>query len=158
MKERKSLTLANGFSWNPKLAHKNRAWEAINETGNYYFLETSSRVGGANLAEMIEAASGVNLWAEWAKLEIAVANKTAYKPPKDRRSHAGIAISLSKFEKPDTHAFEDAELVWRLDKKWHIGLIVKYKNIKRVKELLDNYTQRIQSDFHTSAPIPDKSA
>jgi biotin carboxylase len=34
--------------------------------GKFYFLETSARVGGANISELIEAASGVNLWAEWA--------------------------------------------------------------------------------------------
>jgi biotin carboxylase len=37
-----------------------------NEDGKIYFLETSSRVGGAHIAEMVEAASGINLWGEWA--------------------------------------------------------------------------------------------
>ncbi|MBK8663699.1 MAG: hypothetical protein IPN18_18635 [Ignavibacteriales bacterium] len=37
--------------------------------GKFYFLETSARVGGANIVELVEAASGLNLWAEWAKLE-----------------------------------------------------------------------------------------
>jgi biotin carboxylase len=43
------------------------------ETGEFYFLETSARVGGANLAEMVEASSGINLWREWAHIEMAVA-------------------------------------------------------------------------------------
>ena len=43
--------------------------------GELYFLETSSRVGGANIAELVEASSGVNLWREWAKLEVAMAKK-----------------------------------------------------------------------------------
>ena len=38
--------------------------------GQFYFLETSARVGGAHLAEMIEAETGLNLWAEWAKIEL----------------------------------------------------------------------------------------
>ncbi|MFN2445902.1 MAG: acetyl-CoA carboxylase biotin carboxylase subunit family protein, partial [Vicinamibacterales bacterium] len=41
------------------------------ETGVFHFLETSARVGGAHIAELVEAATGVNLWAEWAKIEIA---------------------------------------------------------------------------------------
>lgn len=127
------------------------------ETGEYLFLETSSRVGGANLAEMIEAASGINLWAEWAKLETAVANSEEYKPPKDKRQHAGIVVSLSRFEKPDTSVFKEKELVWRQNKKWHIGLIVKAKTTDRVLELLDIYTKRIQKDFHASAPAPEAS-
>ncbi len=128
-----------------------------NETGDYLFLETSSRVGGANLAEMVEAASGINLWAEWAKLETAVANHEEYKPPKDSRQHAGIVVSLSRFETPDTSIFSEKELVWRSKKKWHVGLIVKAKTNKRVLELLSDYTGKIQKDFHASAPAPETS-
>jgi len=36
------------------------------EDGKFYFLETSARVGGANLSELVLAASGINLWREWA--------------------------------------------------------------------------------------------
>src|SRR4051812_2110936 len=35
------------------------------------FLETSARVGGAFIVDTIEAATGINLWEEWAKIEIA---------------------------------------------------------------------------------------
>src|SRR4029078_12751195 len=36
--------------------------------GQFYFIETSSRVGGGNTAEVVERARGVNLCAECAKL------------------------------------------------------------------------------------------
>lgn len=127
------------------------------ETGKFLFLETSSRVGGANLAEMVEAASGVNLWVEWAKLEEAMARKEEYVPPVDTKQHAGIVVSLSRFEHPDTSSFSDSELVWRMNKKWHIGLIVQSDDPKRVLELLDGYTERIQEDFHAMAAVPDVS-
>ena len=39
--------------------------------GQIYFLETSARVGGAYIVDVVEAATGVNLWREWAKIEIA---------------------------------------------------------------------------------------
>ena len=84
--------------------------------GEYYFLETSSRVGGANLAEMVEEASGVNLWKEWAKLETAKAKNEAYEAPKDLNKNAGIVVSLSRFEHPDTSSFNDPELCWRMNK------------------------------------------
>src|SRR5579875_2406189 len=51
------------------------------EDGAFYFLETSARVGGAHIAELIEAATGINMWAEWAKVEIAAALNTDYSPP-----------------------------------------------------------------------------
>ena len=38
-------------------------------SGEFYFLETSARVGGAHIVDLVDAASGLNLWAEWARLE-----------------------------------------------------------------------------------------
>lgn len=126
-------------------------------TGELFFLETSSRVGGANLAEMVEAASGINLWAEWAKIEVANLRKKAYKLPTIKNQYAGIVVSLSRFEHPDTSSFTDKEIVWRMHKEWHIGLIVASGSSERVLELLDHYTQRIGKEFHASLPAPDKS-
>src|SRR5260370_33014029 len=37
---------------------------------DFYFLEIAARVGGAYIADVLEAASGINLWREWAKLEV----------------------------------------------------------------------------------------
>jgi hypothetical protein len=125
------------------------------ETGELFFLETSSRVGGANLAEMVEAASGINLWSEWAKIESAKLRKETYKLPKQQNMYAGIVVSLSRFEHPDTSSFTDPEIVWRMNKPWHIGLIVRAASSERVLELLDAYTQRIYNEFHASSPAPD---
>ena len=55
------------------------AWCAASRTRNSSaattarctFLETSARVGGAFIVDVVEAATGVNLWREWAKIEIA---------------------------------------------------------------------------------------
>ena len=126
------------------------------ETGEFVFLETSSRVGGANLAEMVEYSSGINLWREWAKLEAAVARGEKYKLPKVRQDYSGIVVSLSRHQHPDSSRFNDNEIVWRMKKDYHIGLIVQSKNQPRVLDLLDNYTHQIFNDFHASAPVPDK--
>ncbi|TMM31050.1 ATP-grasp domain-containing protein [Polaribacter aestuariivivens] len=127
------------------------------ETGELFFLETSSRVGGANLAEMVAYASGVNLWGEWAKIESTNLKNESYKLPKIHNKYAGIVVSLSRFEHPDTSSFTDKEIVWKMDKEWHIGLIVVSESSARVIELLDKYTHRIASEFHASIPAPDKS-
>lgn len=127
------------------------------ETGELFFLETASRVGGANLAEMVEFASGVNLWGEWARIESKTLKKQVYKLPEIQNKYAGIVVSLSRFEHPDTSSFTDPEIVWRMDKKWHIGLIVVSDSSARVMELLDNYTKRISNEFHASIPAPGKS-
>ena len=127
------------------------------ETGEFYFLETASRVGGAHLAEMVDASSGINLWYEWAKLEAAVASGQKYKLPKVRNDYAGIIVSLTRQEWPDTSQFNDPEIVWRMtDMPNHIGLIVQSKKRERVLELLDDYAARVQRDYHASAPAPTK--
>lgn len=130
---------------------------ASKETGELFFLETSSRVGGANLAEMVELASGINLWGEWARIESKVLRNEIYELPEVKNQYAGIVVSLSKFEHPDNSSFNDPEIVWRMNKKWHIGMIVVSDSSERVLELLDTYTKRIASDFHASIPAPNKS-
>lgn len=125
-------------------------------TGELFFLETSSRVGGANLAEMVQLASGINLWSEWAKIESDTLKKQAYTLPNVNNKYAGIVVSLSRYEHPDTTSFTDPEIVWCMNKAWHIGLIVVSESSERVLELLDSYTQRIANEFHASSPAPDK--
>ncbi|PSR12319.1 MAG: ATPase [Bacteroidetes bacterium] len=124
--------------------------------GHFYFLETSSRVGGAHLAEMVEAASGINLWAEWAKLETAIARGEAYELPPVRKDCAGILISLARVEHPDTSSYQDPEIVWRINKPHHVGFIVRSTSRERVTELLDSYAERVYHEFHASAPVPDR--
>jgi hypothetical protein len=126
------------------------------ETGEFYFLETASRVGGANLAEMVEFSSGINLWGEWAKIEVAVAKGEQYKLPKVQNNHAGIIVSLSRFERPDASSFADNEIVWKMDKEYHIGMIVKDKKQAKVITLLDKYAERVRNEFHAAMPSPDK--
>ena len=124
--------------------------------GGLYFLETSARVGGAHIADLVEAATGINLWAEWAKIEIA-GGKAPYQPPAPGNDSAGLLISLARQEHPDTSAYNDPEIVWRLnDKKHHAGLIVKSHDPGRVQELVSNYAQRFRQDFFASEPPRDK--
>jgi len=125
------------------------------EDGEFYFLEIAARVGGANIAETVEAASGLNLWAEWAKIETATKEKP-YKLAKPKNLCSGVIISLARQEWPDTSAYDDPEIVWRMNKHYHAGLIVASKDHKRVEELLDSYTSRFYQDFHATAPLPDK--
>jgi hypothetical protein len=126
------------------------------EDGKFYFLETASRVGGANLAEMVEASSGVNLWGEWALLEAAAARGEKYVAPVPRQDYSGIIVSLSRYQWPDSSGFADREIVWRMFKEYHIGLIVQSGNEAQVMTLLDQYADRVRQEFHASMPISDK--
>ncbi|MFN7118858.1 MAG: acetyl-CoA carboxylase biotin carboxylase subunit family protein, partial [Saprospiraceae bacterium] len=127
------------------------------DDGKYYFLETSSRVGGAHLAEMVEISSGISLWVEWAHIEDAAAANKPYQLPPVRQDHAGIIVSLSRFQHPDDSSFNDPEIQWRLRKDHHIGMILRSDKRERIRELLDQYADRIGRDFHASAPPKEKA-
>ncbi len=122
------------------------------ETGGFIFLETSSRVGGAHISDMVEAATGINIWAEWAKLESCMSSNNPYHLPNHEREHAGLIISLSKFVHPDTSGFSEPEIYWRINKNNHIGFVVKSKDRQRILGLLEDFATRIARDFHASMP------
>ena len=124
--------------------------------GKLYFLETSARVGGAHIAELVDAALGVNLWADWAKVELADEDTPPYAPAPLRDEYAGILLSLAKDLAPDSSAFTDPEIVWRLAKDHHIGLIVRSPDPKRVDELVRSYSDRIHRDHHAYLPPQDR--
>ncbi len=123
--------------------------------GRYYFLETSARVGGAHIVELIEGATGMNLWAEWAKLETAD-DVSRYKPNPPREEYAGLMVSLAKQEWPDMSSYNDPEIFWKIKKEFHAGIVVRSTQFERVEALMRNYTERFYNDFFTSAPPKEK--
>ncbi len=119
--------------------------------GRLYFLETAARVGGANIVELIEAATDINLWREWARME-AQPEGQPYHLPAVRQDYAGVIITLARQEHPDTSSYQDAEIVWRMDKHHHVGFIVAAQQHERVHTLLDDYSRRIATDFMATLP------
>jgi len=126
------------------------------EDGRFFFLETAARVGGANIEELVAAAAGVNLWAEWARLEMAHALGEPYPVPADKGEYAGVLICLARQEWPDLSGYQDPEIVFRLNKKHHAGLIVASPDNERVEALIAAYAQRFADDFLAVAPPLDK--
>jgi biotin carboxylase len=124
------------------------------EDGKFYFLEIAARVGGAYIADVLEAASGVNLWREWARLEIHDGKGAKVKPL--RKDYAGIILSLAKQEYPDTSAYTEDEIIHRVKKRHHAGLIVRAPQLERVNQLLDDYGRRFVEDFVAVAPPPER--
>ena len=124
--------------------------------GKFYFLETAARVGGAYIADMVEFATGVNPWVEWARIEVALARGEDYKLAPLRQEFAGSVISLARQDEPDTSAYTDREIVLRLHKPHHAGLIVASPRQERVRELVDSYGGRFLQDFCAVLPAPEK--
>jgi biotin carboxylase len=124
--------------------------------GGIYFLETSARVGGAYIVDVVEAATGINLWREWAKIEIA-GEYGSYAPPPSKGAYAGIVLSLARQEEPDLSAYTDPEIVTRVRKRHHAGLIVSAPDEPRVRQLVESYAARFYEDFHAFAPAPERA-
>src|SRR3954470_17848135 len=126
------------------------------QDGQIYFLETSARVGGAYIVDVVDAATGVNLWREWARIEIAGEHGT-YDAPALRGQFAGIVLSLARQEWPNMTAYTDPEIVMRIHKRHHAALIVASPDEARVRQLVESYPARFYADFHASAPPPARA-
>jgi biotin carboxylase len=127
------------------------------DLGHFYFLECAARVGGAYISEMVETASGINLWREWARIEIA-GGKETYQLPSTRDDYAGIILSLARQEEPDTSAYNDPEIALRLKRKHHAGLVLRSPDQERVQSLLRAYAERFAVDFLAIEPPGTKPA
>ncbi len=124
--------------------------------GRFYFLEVAARVGGAFIAELVEFANGLNLWAEWAKTEIAAMRATAYTLPATTDAYAGSVLCLAREAEPDTTAFNAPEVVYRMKRHHHAGLIVQSGDPERVRRLLEDYAAKFTERFLAIEPVPDK--
>jgi biotin carboxylase len=125
------------------------------EDHRIYFLEVASRVGGAYISNMVETATGINLWREWARLEVA-AGKLPYELPEPRNDYAGVIVSLARQQEPDTSAYNDPEIVERITKYHHAGFVLRSPSPARIEELLASYTERFATDFLARQPVPEK--
>ena len=124
--------------------------------GRFYFLETAARVGGANIEQLVAAATGANLWAEWARIEVAHTRGQPYQAPGDAGGYAGVLICLARHEWPDLSGYQDPEIVYRLNKKHHAGLVVASPDPERIESLIHDYSQHFAHDFLAVAPPLDK--
>ncbi|MFV0389126.1 MAG: acetyl-CoA carboxylase biotin carboxylase subunit family protein [Pyrinomonadaceae bacterium] len=125
------------------------------DNGEFYLVEVAARVGGAYIANVHEYACGFNLWREWGKLETATEDNP-YQPPKMIDEYAGIALALANHEEPDTTHYVDEEIVYRVKKPNHVGLIFHSKNEEKLEALLEEYRSRISNDFLKIAPVKER--
>jgi biotin carboxylase len=124
--------------------------------GRYYFLEIAARVGGAFISDLVEVATGINLWREWARIEVAHLRKEKYVLPAVREDYAGSVLCLAQTAEPDTSDFNAPEIVVRLKKHHHAGLIVRSAKPERVEQLLEEYNGAFARQFLATMPAPEK--
>jgi hypothetical protein len=95
------------------------------------------------------------LWREWARIEVA-GGDGSYKVPPVREEYAGVILSLARQEEPDTSGYNDAEVVLRIKKHHHAGLILRSGDHKRAQSLLESYARRFAEEFTAVEPPREK--
>jgi len=110
----------------------------------------------ASAVEMVEAATGVNLWHEWVRIELAHVSGEKYRLPEVHEGYAGVLQCLAHQEHPDLMAYNDPEVTWRNAKAYHAGLIVASLDPARIETLLDDYRERFARDFLAVLPPLDR--
>ena len=123
--------------------------------GCFYFLECAARVGGAYINETVEAATGIDLWREWARIEVAGEDGSYHLPPV-REEYAGVILSLARQQDPDTSLYNDPEIYLRIKRHHHAGLVLRSKDAQRVPRLLEDYSRRFAEEFLAVEPPRDK--
>jgi biotin carboxylase len=151
--------LLKGFGFEQGVTHAEFIRPAISAqypNEQFIFLEIAARVGGAYTADTIAAATGINLWREWAGIELATPEHP-YKLPSIRKEYGGIALSLARQENPSTCRYDDPEIVCRVSKPWHVGLIVRSPDQGRVVSLVTEYARRFREDFTAVVPAEERA-
>ena len=110
--------------------------------GRYYFLEIAAGVSGVFTAQTVEAASGVNLWREWARLEVAGLRGETYVPPESYEYHAG-SLACPVGNEAEMSSFGAREIAARLRNGHYAGLLVRDANPQRVSELLEQFSAEL---------------
>jgi len=131
--------------------------------GSYYFLEIGAGVGGAFLDEtyaadsfmdnLVQAATGVNLWREWANLEIADLRHTGHAVPDSCEGYAGSVLCASQGAVPNLEAFADPAIVTRVRSGTHAGLILRAANPERARNLIGEFTAQLESELAVASAL-----
>jgi biotin carboxylase len=143
-----SFGLVNGVSHTEFIRGK--------EDGKWYFLETSSRVGGANIADLVEASTGINLWREWARIENAMLKNLSYNIGKSTSFCSGLILALAKDKTPNCDKFKCEEVVKFIELDYHVGIVYKSISNEKIQEKLDEAAMIITRDYLNILPPRSK--
>lgn len=108
----------------------------------FYFLEASARVGAGLIEDMVEAESGINLWAEWARLEVGEV-QPPYQVQRARDTYAGVLASAVANPNPDPRPYLSEHVRALPAKPHHIGLLVTGDSEAAVRARLDELVGRV---------------
>ena len=105
---------------------------------------------------MIEAATGVNIWREWAKLENALLDGETYTVEETQKLFAGLIVSLAKEKHSDTTDLQNEDVEKFLPIDYHIGIVYKATTEEKIQERLDEAATIVTERILNILPPKDK--
>ncbi len=113
--------------------------------GQFYFLETSARVAGGNIEQVLRYATGIKIWQEAAKMELADWRQKDYQLPKlENNAAALIACPLDKSNAGQVE-FSAPEVKFQLQQDRYITLVLQAKNQALLQGLIEHYSEMLIS-------------
>lgn len=116
------------------------------EDNEFYFLEASARVGAGMIEEMVEAESGVNLWREWARLEVGQVHPP-YALQRSKDVYAGVLASATGHKRPDPSPYLGPDVTPLPAKPYHLGLLVTGADAGQVSARLAELAARVEREI-----------
>ena len=125
------------------------------DDGRWYFLETAARVGGAHIVDVVEAATGLNLWREWADIEIAGEHGHYDVPPHHERfaRPGALARAAAGARHLRLHGPRDRlQSAEALSRRLRGGFRTARAGRSASRS---GYAARFRDEFFATAPLPD---
>ncbi|TNE68581.1 ATPase [bacterium] len=103
------------------------------QDGKFYFIQSSGKVSGHYIAELVEAANGLNLWREWAKMEMAQPQESAYQCPKPETNQARVVRIPTENPPLCSSRIQHQSIVWRQVSHNHVTVVIKAKSFEELE-------------------------
>lgn len=124
-----------------------------------YFLEIAARVPGSNLDQLATASTGVDLYAEVAKIQYCGLTGEPYKLKKFQYKEAGLVQCLAQQERADLGEIAGMpEVTWTWAKDFHVGVAFASPSGQRVDEIMNTVLHRFASDNLAVLPASEQPA
>lgn len=159
---KKDPVLAQLLSLNERVIEAIGVREGVNHVeflareGKVYFLEIGARVAGSNLDRLTTAATGVDLFEESARIDLALLEEKPYKVPQSKHRAAGILLCLSRDKEPNQDFCQKhKEITWSLATDHHAGCVIASQNCARIDALLREIKGDLERDHLAIMPASD---
>ncbi len=105
------------------------------QDGQFYFIQSSGKVSGHYVAELVEASSGINLWREWAKMEMTQPQELAYSCAKASTNQARVIRIPTENPPLLSTRLQNKAIVWRQVSHNHVTVVIKTDSFEELESI-----------------------